>query len=93
MGYLKRNWAPCECPRAERVPEIVNPKTGFEGTYETLANLRDHALGSSAPEHKKQAVKKLEEFNVEQVFALYETREGVPTKVPVVANQQPTQVC
>jgi hypothetical protein len=44
------------------------------------------------PEHKKQAVKKLEEFNVEQVFALYEVWEGVPTKVPPVANEQPNQV-
>lgn len=45
------------------------------------------------PEHKRQAVNKLEQFNVEQVFALYENREGVPTKVPTVANQQLNQVC
>jgi integrase len=34
------------------------------------------------PEHKRQAVQKLEEFNVEQVFALYENREGGPHKSP-----------
>ena len=36
---------------------------------------------------------KLEQFNVEQVFALYENREAIPTKVPTVANQQQNQVC
>jgi integrase len=40
------------------------------------------------PEHKKLTVKKLEEFNVEQVFALYENREGVPAKVPTVESRQ-----
>ena len=30
------------------------------------------------PEHKKEAVKKLEEFNVKQVSALYENREDIP---------------
>ncbi len=38
------------------------------------------------PEHKRQAVQKLEQFNGEQVFALYENREGVPTEVPTAAN-------
>jgi len=37
------------------------------------------------PEHKRQAVQKLERFNVEQVFAVYESRGGVPTKVPTVS--------
>jgi integrase len=45
------------------------------------------------PEHKRQAAQKLEQFNVEQVFALYENRGGVPTKVPTVVNQQQEKVC
>ena len=34
------------------------------------------------PEHKKEALRKLERFNVEQVFALQEKRRGVPTQSP-----------
>jgi integrase len=34
------------------------------------------------PEHKREAVNKLERFNVEQVFALYESRVGSPQKSP-----------
>ena len=36
------------------------------------------------PEHKQEAVKKLEQFNVEQVFALYERQQasGSPQKSP-----------
>ena len=36
------------------------------------------------PEHKQEAVKKLEQFNVEQVFALYEKQQqsGSPQKSP-----------
>ncbi len=37
------------------------------------------------PEHKRAAVDKLERFNVEQVFQIFEGKEGVPTKVPTVA--------
>jgi hypothetical protein len=66
----------------------------------TLKELMGHSQISmtmryfhQTPEHKKQAAKKLEEFSVEQVFALYENRKGVPTKVPTVANQQQNQVC
>jgi hypothetical protein len=32
------------------------------------------------PEHKRQAVQKLETFNAEQVFAVYEARQGSPQK-------------
>ena len=39
------------------------------------------------PEHKQEAVRKLERFNAEQVFAVYETPDGVPTKVPTVLEQ------
>jgi integrase len=45
------------------------------------------------PEHKRQAVQKLEQFNVEQVFALYENRGGVPTKVPTVPIGDESPVC
>lgn len=38
------------------------------------------------PEHKKEALRKLERFNVEQVLALHEKREGVPTKSPQSEN-------
>ena len=38
------------------------------------------------PEHKRQAVEKLEKFNVEQVFAVCEKRGGVPSKVPTAVN-------
>jgi len=34
------------------------------------------------PEHKRSAVDKLERFNVEQVFQLYERRQGYPQKSP-----------
>jgi integrase len=34
------------------------------------------------PEHKRQAVKKLEAYNVEQVFALYDGQVGSPQKSP-----------
>jgi len=34
------------------------------------------------PEHKREAVKKLEQFNVDQVFALYEKKSGSPQKSP-----------
>jgi len=34
------------------------------------------------PEHKRDAVQKLERFNVEQVFAAYESREESPQKSP-----------
>jgi len=34
------------------------------------------------PEHKKEAVRKLERFNVEQVFALFEKQSGSPQKSP-----------
>ncbi len=33
----------------------------------------------TTPEHKKQAVQKLEQFNVEQVFVVYEKCGGAPT--------------
>ena len=38
------------------------------------------------PEHKRAAVDKLERFNVEQVFQVFEDGKGVPTGVPTVAN-------
>jgi integrase len=34
------------------------------------------------PEHKKEAVRKLEQFNAEQVIALYEKQSGSPQKSP-----------
>jgi integrase len=34
------------------------------------------------PEHKREAVSRLERYNVEQVFALYENRVGSPQKSP-----------
>jgi len=34
------------------------------------------------PEHKRAAVDKLERFNVEQVFKVYENRQGYPQKSP-----------
>ena len=34
------------------------------------------------PEHKQEALRKLERFNVEQVFALHEKRQGSPQKSP-----------
>ena len=44
------------------------------------------------PEHKQEALKKLERFNVEQVFKEQEAR-GVPTKVPTVTEQRQERVC
>ncbi len=44
------------------------------------------------PDHKKEALKKLERFNVEQVFQEQEAR-GVPTKVPTLTKGQTGQVC
>ena len=37
------------------------------------------------PEHKRAAVDKLERFNMEQVFQIFEGQEGVPTKVATVS--------
>jgi integrase len=34
------------------------------------------------PEHKQEAVKKLERFNIEQLFAAHETRGQSPQKFP-----------
>jgi site-specific recombinase XerD len=34
------------------------------------------------PEHKQEAVRKLEKFNAEQVIAMYENRVGAPRKSP-----------
>jgi hypothetical protein len=34
------------------------------------------------PEHKQEAVRKLERFNVEQVFAMHERVSGSPQKSP-----------
>ena len=44
------------------------------------------------PEHKRQAIQKLEQFNVEQVFAVYEGR-GVPTKVPTAKPGHESSIC
>ncbi|MFB3923937.1 MAG: tyrosine-type recombinase/integrase [Terriglobia bacterium] len=44
------------------------------------------------PEHKQEALKKLERFNIEQVFREQEAK-GVPTKVPTVMGQRQEQVC
>jgi integrase len=38
------------------------------------------------PEHKQEAVRKLERFNVEQVFAMHEKRSGSPQKSPQGEN-------
>ncbi len=38
------------------------------------------------PEHKQEAVRKLERFNVEQVFAKHEKRSGSPQKSPQSEN-------
>ena len=55
----------------------------------TLKELMGHSNISTTmryihptPEHKREAVRKLERFNVEQLFALYEGRWGSPQKSP-----------
>jgi hypothetical protein len=40
------------------------------------------------PEHKREAVRKLEQFNASQTFHVYEGGVGVPTKVPTVGKTQ-----
>jgi len=44
-----------------------------------------------SPEHKCRAMQKLEQFNMEQVFARIE-EGGVPTKVPTVTRNSNFQV-
>jgi len=39
------------------------------------------------PQHKKEAVKKLEQYNQDQVFALYEQSQGSPQKSPQLGSQ------
>jgi len=41
------------------------------------------------PEHKQEGVKKLEQFNVDQIFALYERQQmsGSPQKSPTVRTE------
>jgi hypothetical protein len=65
----------------------------------TLKELMGHSEISTTlryihptPEHKQEALKKLERFNVEQVFSEQEAR-GVPTKVPTVTEQRQERVC
>jgi integrase len=55
----------------------------------TLKELMGHSNISTTmryvhptPEHKQEAVRKLEKFNAEQVIALYESRAGYPQKSP-----------
>jgi integrase len=55
----------------------------------TLKELMGHADISTTmryvhptPEHKREAVRKLERYNIEQVFGLYETGPGSPQKSP-----------
>ena len=43
------------------------------------------------PEHKREAVRKLEQFNVDQVFALYEEPVGSPQKSPTVKENDELQ--
>lgn len=38
--------------------------------------------GHPTPEHKQEALRKLERFNVEQVFAMHEKQSGSPQKSP-----------
>ncbi len=45
------------------------------------------------PEHKQEAVRKLERFNVEQVFAMHERPGEVPTKVPTVRDLGCEEAC
>jgi integrase len=65
----------------------------------TLKELMGHSEISTTlryvhptPEHKREALKKLQRFNVEQVFKEQEAR-GVPTKVPTVTEQRQERVC
>jgi len=55
----------------------------------TLKELMGHSNISTTmryvhptPEHKKEAVRKLEQYNAEQVIAMYESRSGYPQKSP-----------
>jgi site-specific recombinase XerD len=55
----------------------------------TLKELMGHSNISTTmryvhptPEHKKEAVSKLEKFNAEQMIAVYENRVGSPQKSP-----------
>jgi integrase len=64
----------------------------------TLKELMGHSDVSTTmryvhptPEHKQEALRKLERFNVEQVFKEQEAR-GVPTKVPTVTEQRQERV-
>ena len=57
----------------------MHPKQAFlASTFQPLSR----ALAHPTPEHKREAVQKLEQFNVDQVFALYEGRSGSPQKSP-----------
>ena len=65
----------------------------------TLKELMGHSEISTTmryvhptPEHKQEALKKLERFNAEQAFQEQEAR-GVPTKVPTVRDQRQERVC
>jgi len=65
----------------------------------TLKELMGHSEISTTmryvhptPEHKQEALRKLERFNVEQMFREQEGR-GVPTKVPTVTEQRQERVC
>ena len=55
----------------------------------TLKELMGHSNISTTmryvhptPEHKRNAVEKLEQFNLDQTFAMYESRQGYPQKSP-----------
>ena len=57
----------------------------------TLKELMGHSVISTTmryvhptPEHKQEAVRKLERFNLEQMFAMHEKQLGSPQKSPAV---------
>ncbi len=65
----------------------------------TLKELMGHSEISTTlryihptPEHKKDALRKLREFNIEQAFKEHEAQR-VPTKVPTVTEQRQERVC
>lgn len=88
------------CFRIYDLRHTFGSRTAMAGVdLPTLKELMGHSDISTTmryihptPEHKKEALKKLERFNVEQVFQEQEPR-GVPTKVPTVMEQHRGQVC
>src|SRR5437870_3383098 len=94
MGLPLNGKSPCHVQQAESwFRHTFGSRTAMAGVdLPTLKELMGHSTITMTmryvhptPEHKLEAVRKLEQFNAEQLFALYE-QKGSPQKSPQSAT-------